>query len=162
MWCHWWLGTKQTEKAIEVNTISLLVLLILKQNQYKTAMKDHGLQWHMSLLINSWPIILLRAFLCNLWWFFSKYQLFDSSKVMNSSVNSLESANSLARVPSRHTNRGPIKPEWISRSYETAQKFLSLSLSNRNMYFPPYCTKRAILCGCSCVKYTVIWQYYFI
>lgn len=100
-------------------------------------MKDRGLQWNMSLLINSWPIILLRAFLCNLWWFFSKNQLFDSSKVMNSSVNSLESANSLARVPSRHTNRGPIKPEWISRSYETAQKSLSLSLSNRNMYSPP-------------------------
>lgn len=125
-------------------------------------MKDRGLQWNMSLLINSWPIILLRAFLCNLWWFFSRYQLFDSSKVMNSSVNSLESANSLARVPSRHTNRGPIKPEWISRSYETAQKSLSLSLSNRKMYFPPHCTKRTILCGCSCVKYTVIGQYYFI
>lgn len=120
----------------QVNTISLLSLLILKQNQYKTAMKDHGLHWNMSFSFNSWLIILLRVFLCNLWWFFSKYQLFDSSKAMNSSVNSLESVNSLAKVPSRHTNRGPIKPEWISRSYETAQKSLFSSLSSRNMHFP--------------------------
>lgn len=91
---------------------------------HDTATKNRGLQWNMSFFLNSGPIILLRLFLCTISWFFSWYQLFVSSKVMNSSVNSLQSVNFLARVPLRHTNRGPIKPEWMSRSCETAQVFL--------------------------------------
>lgn len=82
-------------------------------------MRDRWLQWNMSVFWYSGSIaILLRLFLCNISWFFSKYQLRVSSKVMNSSVKSLESASFLFRVPFRQTNRGPIKPEWISRSYE--------------------------------------------
>lgn len=90
--------------------------LLLCQKCYETLLLYDQLQWNLRFSLMSMSIACLQLLLCMISRFLSKYQLCDSSNVMKSRVNSLVFDSSLSRVPSRHTSKGPIKPEWISRS----------------------------------------------